>query len=119
MRLLIFLPFMALFLAQCKRQPLEQPTRTEVQMARIMADLAIADAATNGLNGYPKDSLAQIYFRQVLEMHQLSMEEHEKNLRLYANDLGQLDRILQQAELLVDVNKRIEAEKAQSGGGGQ
>lgn len=70
-------------------------------MARIMADLSIAEAATTGLTGFPKDSLMQAYFRQTLEMHSTTLEDYEKNLRLYADDLPRMQRLTQQAEVLL------------------
>lgn len=74
-------------------------------MARVLADLAIADAATNGIAGYEKDSLAQMYFKQVLELHGLTLEQHEKNLRIYANDSGKMKELLNKAGALVDTSK--------------
>ena len=70
-------------------------------MARIMADLAIAEAATTGLTGYPKDSLMQAYFRQTLELHSITQDSYEKNLRLYADDLPRMQQLTKQTETLL------------------
>lgn len=70
-------------------------------MARIMADLAIAEAATSGLTGYPKDSLMQAYFRQALDLHRITQDSYEKNLRLYANDLPRMQQLTKQTETLL------------------
>lgn len=67
----------ALLLFACEKK-VEQPTLSDEKISRIMADFATAEAATNGLNGFPKDSLLQLYFGQVLEMHQITREEYEK-----------------------------------------
>jgi len=79
-------------------EKVEQPTMTDEKITRVMADLYIADAATNGLSGYQKDSLAQVYFKQVLEMHGTTKEEYERNLRLIANDLPRMEAVVKGAE---------------------
>lgn len=99
-----FLSVVTLFFA-CEKKT-EQPSLPDEKISRIMADLFIADAATTGLSGYPKDSLMQIYFNQVLEMHGVSKEEYEKNLRLIANDLPRMETVIKQAEALLDKEKK-------------
>lgn len=90
----------------CNYQPsVEQASVPGEKMARIMADLSIADAATNGITGYDRDSLMQVYFKQVLELHGLTLEQHEKNLRIYANDSDRMRKLLEQAEVLLDTSK--------------
>ncbi len=76
-----------------------------------MADFAIAEAATTGLSGTAKDSLQQVYFNQTLVMHGLTIEQYEKNLQLYANDLSTMMRISNEAEKLVDRGKKEEGQK--------
>lgn len=83
-------------------EKMEQPTFSDEKTARIMADLYLADAATNGLSGYQKDSLMVVYFKQVMEYHGTSREEYEKNLRLIANDLPRMEAAVNQAELLLN-----------------
>ncbi len=83
----------------------EQASVSDEKMARVMADLSIADAATNGITGYDRDSLMQVYFKQVLELHGLTLEQHEKNLRIYANDSERMKRLLEQAETMLDTSK--------------
>lgn len=90
-----------LLLFSCKEK-VEQPSLPDEKISRIMADLFTAEAATNGLSGYAKDSLLQVYFNQVLEMHNVSKEEYEKNLRLIANDLPRMEEIVKQAETLLE-----------------
>lgn len=79
----------------------EKPSMSDEQISRVMADLFIADAATNGLSGYPKDSLMHVYFKQVFDMHRVTQEEYEKNLRLIAKDLPRIKRVTQAASDLV------------------
>jgi len=80
---------------------IKQPSIPDEKMARIMADLAIAEAATSGLTGYPKDSLMQFYFRQTLDLHRVTRDSYEKNLRLYADDLPRMQQLTKQTETLL------------------
>jgi hypothetical protein len=89
-----------LFFAACSKAP-EQPSIPDDKMARIMADLAIAEAATSGLTGYPKDSLMQTYLRQALDLHRVTRDSYEKNLRLYADDLPRMQQLTRQTEMLL------------------
>lgn len=84
------------------REKVEQPTLPDEKISRIMADLFTAEAATNGLSGYTKDSLLQVYFIQVLDMHGVTKEVYEKDLRLIANDLPRMEGIVKQAEALLE-----------------
>jgi len=88
-------------LFSCEKRA-EQPTFSDEKMARIMADLYIADAATNGLSGYSKDSLAAIYIKQVLGLHGTTKEEYENNLRLIANDVPRMEAVVNQAEAILN-----------------
>jgi hypothetical protein len=71
------------------------------KIARIMADLSVAEAATNGLNGYQKDSLMQAFYKQVFKMHGTTAEAYENDLRIIASDLGRMEEIVKQAEELL------------------
>ncbi len=66
-----------------------------------MADLALADAATTGLAGYTKDSLMQVYFKQVFEIHGVTEEAYEKDLRILADDLNHMEVIVKKADELL------------------
>lgn len=98
------LAFCLLLFAACGPTP-ERPSIPDEKMARIMADLAIAEAATTGLTGYPKDSLMQAYFRQTLELHHITQDSYEKNLRLYADDLPRMQQLTKQTETLLEADK--------------
>ncbi len=102
---------LCLLLSHCVFDNSVKPSIEEAKMARIMADLAIAEAATTGLSGTAKDSLQQFYFNQTLTMHGLTLEQFEKELQIYANDLPLMMRISEEAEKLVDREKKEEGQK--------
>lgn len=81
---------------------------SDEQLARLSSDLYIAEAATSGLAGYERDSMAQVYFKQVLEMHGATMEQYEKDLRLIVNDLPRMEAILQKAQEHLTDKKKTE-----------
>ena len=92
----------------CESKKTEAPTLPDEKIARIMADISVADAATNGLAGPEKDSLMQIYFKQVFEMHGTTAEVYEKDLRIIAKDLPRMETIVKRAdELLTESEKKI------------
>ncbi|MEI6407854.1 MAG: DUF4296 domain-containing protein [Bacteroidota bacterium] len=93
-------------LNSCGQTKTAAPTISEDEMVRIMADLSLAEAATTHLNGYPRDSLNQVYFKQVFEMHKITMEQYEQNLRMYATDLSTMERIVKNVEAKFEPEKK-------------
>ncbi|MBC7776884.1 MAG: DUF4296 domain-containing protein [Phycisphaerae bacterium] len=89
------------FCCSCQSNAPDQPSIPDEKIARIMADISIADAATTGLSGYVKDSLMQTYFKQVFEMHGVTIETYEKDLRIIAKDLSRMEGIVKQADALL------------------
>ena len=94
-----------LFLFACK-QGAEQPALSDEKVARIMADLYIAEAATYGLTGYQKDSLTHFYYDQVLQIHRVTKEEYEKNLRLLAQDVPRMEGIMDRVKVMLEPNEK-------------
>ena len=84
------------------------PDISEDKMVRIMADLSIAEAATAQMSGYAKDSLTKVFYDQVFEMHQVRADQYEQNLRLYANDLPTMERIVQRVEASFNTEKKTD-----------
>lgn len=80
---------------------MEQPIWPDDKMALIMADLSVADAATNGLSGYSRDSLAKIYYGQVFELHGVTLADYEKNLNLLTHDLPRLGAVMDSAQAIL------------------
>ena len=97
---------MLLLLLPACREKSEQPTLSDEKVARIIADISIAEAATVGLSGYPKDSLLQVYYKQVFQMHGTTKEEYEKNLHILANDVPRMERIQNMALKMLEPEKK-------------
>ena len=95
----------AILLNAC-RQNKEQPMLADEKIARIMADLYVAEAATTGLSGYPKDSLTHVYYEQALKMHGITKEQYEKDLRILTRDVPRMEAIMEQVQLLLEPEKK-------------
>lgn len=98
--LVFFIP--ALLLQGCQGENSQSQDISDEKIARIMADLYIAEAATIGMTGYPKDSLMQVYYKQVFEIHGTDKVVYENNLRLISNDLEHLKRVVLEARELLE-----------------
>ncbi len=95
-----FLSFICLLFVACTEQA-PRPGLTDVQLARIMADLYVAEAATSGAIGYARDSLMQAYFNQVFEIHGIRREAYEKDIQLLASDVPHFEAVSQAARALL------------------
>lgn len=101
MKYFIFGPVFFFFYS-CSVQDGERPANSDEKLAQIMADLNVAEAATNGLTGYTKDSLMRVYYSQVFEIQGVSQEIYEKDLRIVSADLPRLQRLVIQATELLE-----------------
>ncbi|MBK9336267.1 MAG: DUF4296 domain-containing protein [Lewinellaceae bacterium] len=78
-----------------------QPVLPDETVARIMADLYVAEAATTGLGGYSRDSLMHIYYGQVFDIHQVTREQYEKDLLFRARDEAHMEEVVDAAIALL------------------
>lgn len=86
------------FLMACEDKTAAKQALPDEKLSALMADLYIAEAATSGLTGYPKDSLMKVYQAQVFELHGTSAEIYEQDLRLISNDLTHLKQVVLEAQ---------------------
>lgn len=104
MRYLIWcLSLVVLF--SCSGKTTETPTLSDEKLARVMADLCVAEAATTGLAGYAKDSLMKAYYAQVFEIQGTTPEIYEKDLRIVSGDLPRLQQIVLESAKLLESSK--------------
>ena len=109
-----FLALLFLTVSAC-RPPAEQAALSDEQIARLMADFYVAEAATNGLSGYPKDSLTQVYYIQVLEQHGVSLAEYEKSLRILAADVPRMKAVQVRANAILEPGKKTGGQQVETG----
>ncbi len=92
----------AVLLTACRSE--ERLQLSEEQIARIMADLHIAEAATSGLVGYQKDSLLYRYYEQIFTLHQVDRQTYERDLRLLAREEARMQAVVERAEELLQAS---------------
>ena len=96
--------FCCLFGAACAANQTEKPEMSDDQLATLMADLFVADAATATLNGPFKDSMAMVYYQQVFDLHGTTKDRYKKDLEIIAIDPLRLEKIINQAGDLVKID---------------
>ncbi len=112
-QILIYIFFgtaLALHAPACQQEA-KQPPLSDKQVSRIMADLYLAEAATTGLTGNPKDSLLGVYYRQVFEIHGVSKEDYETSLRTMSEDDERIRGVVDSAINLLKPEKVAEKGK--------
>ncbi|MDX1665670.1 MAG: DUF4296 domain-containing protein, partial [Saprospiraceae bacterium] len=60
----------------------EKLSLEEEKMIQVLADVHLAEAAMQNTSGPVKDSIAEVYYRQIYEIHDLSEQEFEENMRI-------------------------------------
>ena len=94
-----------LLVIACNQKPQETTSLDDKKIAQIMADMSVALAATNGLSGYAKDSLAQVYYKQLFQIHGTTPEVYEHDLRVVGADLSRLQTIVKESIKLLEPPK--------------
>ncbi len=94
--------FLLILLAAC--QPKTGSTNEQVpedKIAKMLAEIALADGAVSPLSGYLRDSLVHVYYNQIYEQSGMTLEEYDKHLHTLAKDTERLERVLHQAEAML------------------
>lgn len=92
-----------LFGSACGSEP-EGLQIPEEKLVKVLADIHIAEAAAQQLRGQTKDSVLQVYYQQVCEMHGLEKATLEKTMEglrrqperlqaLYERTMERMERI--------------------------
>lgn len=96
-----YVPLIVLLFHCAPRDPQVVTDLPDEKITKIMADLYVADAATNGLAGYEKDSLMKVYFKQVFEMHGVEQERYERNLEGLSVSILRMESVVRAADSLL------------------
>lgn len=65
----------------------------ESKMAEVICDLHLAESAAAQQEGSRKDSIIQLYYRQIYEIHSISENDFIKNMGLLKTDLEKMERV--------------------------
>ncbi|GJM34687.1 MAG: hypothetical protein DHS20C18_36880 [Saprospiraceae bacterium] len=81
---------------------------SEEAMVPILCDVHIAEAALQSLPMNSRDSMAEIYYRQIFQIHEVKWEDFEQTMSILREDPIRLERIYE--HVMEELAKR-DAEK--------
>ena len=76
----------------CKQNEVEYVIEEEV-MVKILMDIHIAEAAAQQGVISQRDSLRNLYYNQIFELHSVSKEKYEEDMELLKRDAPRLSNI--------------------------
>lgn len=108
MRQNYFLPLTicVLLAAACTKKSTKQAPLTDEQLSVLMAELAIAEAATTGLTGYAKDTMARHYFQQVFAIQGVTQEAYVESYYLLSEDLPRMEYVMVMADSMIRMRNK-------------
>ena len=74
----------------------------EEKMAHILADVHLAEAAIRNATGADKDSLEQLYYKRIMEIHQISRQDYDSTLYLIQMNPDRIVRVYNRASTILD-----------------
>jgi ribosomal protein L20A (L18A) len=80
-----------IFVAGCSRQ--EQPPLGEDKLIQALTDAHVMESALQQLSGTYKDSMRQVYFEQLLEVHEIREEDFRRSVDALARNPVKMERI--------------------------
>ena len=98
--------FALLGLFACEKKP-SPLAISEPELIPILADVHIAEAALQHLRGELKDSMANVYYEQLYEIHEISEEDFGQTMEALREDPIRLERIYTQViELISELDAK-------------
>lgn len=108
MRIHIILLFLLLILNACNKDQEKLPIQEE-KMIDILVDVHLAEAAMQELSSVIRDSIGEVYYGQIFEIHDITEEDFNKTLFLIKQDPKHMDRIYK--DVLAKLDKKMEETK--------
>lgn len=91
MKKIIFIFTFTLFFS-CKKDKIVLTIPT-AKMVSILADVHVAESAATYLTGNTKDSIVNMYYQQIYEIHGMKAEEVKQNLDMLKREPIQLEKV--------------------------
>lgn len=82
-----------LLCSTCKEEP--KPNLSDEKMISVLADLHIAEAAAMSLKKNTKDSIMEVYYQQVFEIHEVKDSAFFKDLKMLRENPTRVEEIYQ------------------------
>ncbi|MCH2021212.1 MAG: DUF4296 domain-containing protein [Saprospiraceae bacterium] len=97
--------FFVLVVSACyKSVPVQKPILSEEKIKAVLKDVHIAEALlTETSDRRKKDSLARLYYTQILRIHNVSPEDFDQSMNAYFTSPGVLDSLYQ--KIILDLSK--------------
>lgn len=96
--------FLILFLSACKKEA-ELPIN-RAELVKILADVHLAESAVQLLDQYTKDSLTQLYYKQIFQIHQVSGDQFYQAMEIVRSDPKLLFEIYDEVYKVLDANDK-------------
>ena len=102
--------FVLLFLtiAACKPRPARLPIE-EKQLISVLIDVHVAEAAVQGLRGHTKDSIINLYYEQICQIHGLDRATFESAMESLREDPVRLEKLYN--EVMKEMERREAAQE--------
>lgn len=108
MRIAAIFLLLILGFGACDKEKKQLPISQE-KMIDILVDVHVAEAAMQELSSILRDSIGEIYYEQIFEMHGVTKDEFNKALYLIKQDPEQMERVYK--DVLAEIDKKMEMPK--------
>ncbi|MEL7119553.1 MAG: DUF4296 domain-containing protein [Bacteroidota bacterium] len=102
---LAFCLFLLVSLTNCEKEPTSDLLSDE-QIVPILADIHVAEAAMQNLVGITKDSMGNIYYRQIFELHDIDSAIYNKTMDLLRKDPIRLSKVYNEVVIYLEEKER-------------
>ncbi len=76
----------------------------EDKLVEVLIDVHVAEAAVQTLRGATKDSMINLYYDQICEIHAVNREEFETSMEILRNDPKRLEELY--AEIMTEMERQ-------------
>lgn len=113
-RIAFLAPLLFLSLLSCEEEQVAAaPVIEEETLINVLADIHMAEAALQALRGSTKDSMSQMYYEQVYEIHQVDSASVASSLEIMREQPERMkavyDQVMERVEKMNALSKDPEA----------
>lgn len=86
----------------CKEDKTPTLPVKEEKMAQVLADIHTAESAIRNATGTDKDSLEQLYYQRIMQIHGISREDYDSTLAIMQKNPEMLIKVYNLASQALD-----------------
>ncbi len=83
-------------ISSCRRAP-DMPV-DEATLVKVLADVHIAEVATQNFAGAYKDSIKRIYYQQIYDIHGISASDLKNSLQVLSDHQDKMEKLYKKVE---------------------